>query len=171
MLEFKSVSENYFDLLFTWLNTGTVLKWYRYGKPISKDEIVKEYSPTVNLKTKKYIIVKNEVPVGFIKTYLIRDYPEYFKNLELNDNPAAFDIFIADTYQNQGIGLATIKQFIPEIIRINPVSNRIIIGPAQSNQRAINTYKKAGFKFLKLIKIPEEIESEYLMELSYPIPS
>ena len=168
MITFDPLTENHFALLFNWLNTGTVLNWFGYGKPISRDEIVEKYSDRIGNKTKNYIIFHDNVPVGFIKTYLINDYPEYSKYLALEGSPAAFDIFIADEFQNKGIGINAIKQFIKEVIFVDPKINSIIIGPAENNKHAINTYEKAGFVFLKSVKLPSEAEPEYLMELKRP---
>lgn len=165
MISFKPVTEHDYELLFKWLNTGNVLKWYSCGNPVSKEEIAKKYSPTTDLKTKKFIIYYNSKPIGFIKTYLIRDYPDYFKYLELNDNPSAFDIFIADEFQGQGIAVQSIKKFIKENIFAKQDVERIVIGPAESNINAIKAYGRVGFKFLGLVTIPNEKEREYLMEL------
>jgi len=166
MIEFKLVSSNDYDRLFKWLNTGKVLKWFGLNKLISKEDIAKKYSVTSDPKTKNYMIINNDEPVGFIKTYLIRDYPDYFKYLGLDDNPAGFDIFIADEFRGKGLGVKAIKKFINKIIFSNPDIKRIIIGPEESNLNAIKTYEKAGFKFLKLVSIPDEKEREYLMELN-----
>ena len=40
-----------------------------------------------------------------------------------------------------------------------------IIGPAQNNHAAIRAYEKAGFKYLKTVSIPGELEPEYLMRI------
>jgi aminoglycoside 6'-N-acetyltransferase len=115
--------------------------------------------------TQGYIIYNENIPVGYIKTYLIRDYPEYYQYLGINDNPAAFDLFIADAYQGRGIGLAAITKFINDYIFSNPAIDRIVLGPAANNSKVIKLNEKAGFKFLKLVSVPGEASQEYLMEL------
>jgi aminoglycoside 6'-N-acetyltransferase len=152
--------------LHTWLNLGNVLQFYA-EKPHTLGEIKEKYLPLVRKDslTKGFIIEMDGIEIGFIKTYFIKDYPDYAKHLDLKGNPAAFDVFIIDEFQGKGIGPKVIRQFIDEKIFVNPKIKEIVIGPNKENHNAIKAYEKIGFKFLKLVKVPEETNEEYLMGL------
>ncbi len=164
MFEFRPLIKKDMKMLHEWLNTGNVLRYYAQN-PHTLGEIKQMYLKYVNgiSKAVAYIIYTGKIPIGFIKSYLIKDYKAYSKRVELDDNPGAFDLFIIDSYQGRGIGGEVIKQFIIEKIFVNNSIEEIVIGPNHKNLNAIKAYEKIGFVFLKCVKIPLETEEEYLM--------
>lgn len=65
----------------------------------------------------------------------------------------------------KGFGSMMLKKFLQEIVFTDPGVNMCIVGPEPSNKRAINSYKKVGFKYVKTVQIPNEPEDTYIMEL------
>ncbi|MFC1715495.1 hypothetical protein ACFL6S_17630, partial [Candidatus Poribacteria bacterium] len=58
-----------------------------------------------------------------------------------------------------------LRTFLREIIFTNDWARSCIVGPEPLNTGAIKAYKKAGFRHLKTIQLPDEDEPEYLMSV------
>ncbi len=166
---FLPLQENHLEQMFIWLNKPFVSTWY------CKDDefhifgnVRKAYLPNTqsDSKTESFIIVYNNKQIGYIQTYRIIDYPEYNKYVETDEKSAGLDIFIGeDDFLHKGNGSKIIHQFLYDITFKIPGVSNCIICPEPNNKSAICTYEKVGFKFLKIIQLPEESEPEYLMKL------
>ncbi len=107
------------------------------------------------------------MPIGYIQTYLIKDYPEYSRHLELNEEAAGLDLFIGDiNYIHKGLGAEIIKNFLADIVFTKPEIVSCVVGPEPKNIGAIKAYEKAGFRYLKTVRLPDETEPEYLMQIN-----
>jgi RimJ/RimL family protein N-acetyltransferase len=164
---FNNLSEMDFEILHKWLNTDFVKKWYSQ-QDWTYDEIVKKYTPYV-LKQKpieSFIILYDGKKIGYIQTYFLKDYPEYNMFIQAGDDSAGIDLLIGEKeYIHKGLGQKIIRKFVKDIVFSNKYVNKCIIGPEPKNIAAIKAYEKAGFRFVKTIKIPDEKEPEYIMEI------
>ncbi|ULQ60326.1 acetyltransferase [Brucepastera parasyntrophica] len=160
-----------FDLMYKWLNTESVKKWY-FKKDWTYDDVVKEFTPYV-LKQKttgepieSFTILYNDIKIGYIQTYLLKDYPEYDQLVQAGEDSAGLDLFIGEQdYAHKGLGSIIILEFLRNIVFINSNIKKCIIGPEPKNTVAIKAYGKVGFKYIKTIQVPEEDEPEYIMEI------
>ena len=101
----------------------------------------------------------------FIQCYYIRDYPDYPIGPEAA-NAAGIDLFIGERESAyRGLGPRLIREFLGRMVFRELAVDSCIIGPAQNNHAAIRAYEKAGFKYLKTVSIPGELEPEYLMRI------
>ena len=166
-ISFNNLEEIDFELLYKWLNTDFVKKWY-YQQDWTYDEIVKKYTPYIlkQKPTESFIILCDGKKIGYIQTYLLKDYPEYNMLVQAGDDSAGIDLLIGEKeYIHKGLGPKIIKKFIQSIVFCKKSINKCVIGPEPKNVAAIRAYEKSGFKYVKTIKIPDEKEPEYIMEI------
>ena len=167
---FKDLEKLDLKLLHKWYNTNFVKKWFgKEKKEWSYGDIENKYLPYINKQkpTDAFIILHEKIKIGYIQTYLLTNYPEYKDCVKADNNSAGLDLFIGEKdYIHKGLGSIIIKKFLVEKIFINNEIKKCVIGPEPKNISAINAYKKAGFKYKRTIKIPEEDEPEYIMEIN-----
>jgi len=129
-------------------------KWLRRTDPTRSD-----YDPN----TVRYIIVVDGHDIGHIQSYDLRHYPEHAAEVGI-PNAAGLDIFIGEPeWRDRGVGTAVVRQFIDEKIFAIPGIETCIIDPDPENKRAIRTYEKAGFKYVKSYYSEENKMNVYLM--------
>lgn len=166
-ITFRLLEEKDFNQIYIWMNTDFVIEWY--GKiPVTLEDVRNKYMSYITGEepTKAYIIIIDNVDVGYIQTYLINDYPEYNKYVETDEHAAGVDLFIGNKdYIHKGYGVRIMEQFLREHVFSNNKVDKCIIGPEPKNLSAIRMYEKSGFRWYKNIQIPDEDEPEYLMIL------
>ena len=169
-ISFLELREIDFNLLYKWYNTDFVNEWYGKEKQEwTYKEIVNKYIPYIQGQkpTDSFIILYNDIKIGYIQTYLLKNYPEYNELVQADGDSAGIDLFLGDReYIHKGLGPIIIKKFLNDIVFQNRNIKSCVIGPEPKNIIAIKAYKKVGFKYIKTIKIPDENEPEYIMEIS-----
>ena len=58
-----------------------------------------------------------------------------------------------------------LTKFLKEIVFSNPDITTCVIGPDPNNARAIKSYEKTGFKYVKTVQIPSDPNPTYIMEV------
>jgi RimJ/RimL family protein N-acetyltransferase len=97
---------------------------------------------------------------------LFKNYPEYNELVQTGDSASGIDLLIGEKeYIHKGLGSIIIKKFLKDIIFQKNNIKSCVIGLEPKNIIAIKAYKKVGFKYVKTIKIPNENEPEYIMEI------
>ena len=169
-ISFREFRNSDFEFMYKWLNTDFVKQWY-YKRIWTYDEIVKLCTPyalkqnTTGQPIESFIILYNNIEIGYIQTCLLKDYPEYNELLEVGNDSADIDLFIGEEeYIHKGLGSKIVKKIIENKIFANKNVNRCIIAPDPENLVAINAFKKVGFKHIKTIQIPNEDGLQYVME-------
>lgn len=166
-INFRCLEANDLELLYKWLNKGVVTKWYNKGGS-SYEQVESKYLPRVrgDQPTHSYVIVYDNVSIGYIQTYLIDDYPDYSQYVQSSEPAAGLDLFIGESeFIHKGLGSLILREFLTNyVFRVNKV-DYCIIGPEPMNKVAIRAYEKIGFKYYKTIQVPGEDEPEYLMKL------
>lgn len=171
MIYFEKLKESDFSIMQKWLNTGFVKEWYG-KKEWTYQDVVEKYLPRVSGKkpTDCFIILYGEIPIGYIQAYFIKDYPDYNKYVQADDNTAGIDMFIGEEgFIHKGLGKLILGKFLEEIVFDKMSAKGCIMGPEPQNKSAIKAYEKAGFKYIKTIYISDEEEYEYLMEIKKPL--
>jgi RimJ/RimL family protein N-acetyltransferase len=166
-ISFRRVEMADMPLLHRWLNASHVREWYAKD-PRTLEAVLEKYGPRVRgeAPTDPYLILHEGEPVGYIQTYLIRDYPEYSRALDLDEaeNAAGVDLYIGEpVYLRRGLGSAALRRFVREIVFADASVTSCILGPEPENAAAIRAYEKAGFRYLKTVRVPGEPAPEYLM--------
>ena len=122
-----------------------------YNLILNLAKLIKPNFSLKDLSVNSNIIVYeiDEVIVGFL---------EYYKNYEIID---ILNIAVAIDYQRQGIAI----KMIEHLTKIEGIE-KIMLEVRESNEKAINLYKKLGFKVIRTIKNYYGIEQGYSMERS-----
>ncbi len=164
-IQFRPLTLDDLELMQRWLNNDFVARWWP-GWP-RLEQVRAKYTPRIEGSdpTKCFIVEFEAAPTGFIQCYYIRDYPEYPIGPEAA-NAAGIDLFIGERGRAyRGLGPRLIREFVSRVVFHDFEVDSCIIGPAQNNLAAIRAYEKAGFKYLKTVSIPGELEPEYLMRI------
>ncbi|MHB8646231.1 MAG: GNAT family N-acetyltransferase [Thermomicrobiales bacterium] len=166
---FRRMTTDDLPLMHRWLQTPHVLEWWWGGVAPSYEAVAEKYGSRTRGEepTDPYIILYRERPIGYIQTYMIRDYPEYAAVVESDEDAAGVDLFIGETeYLHKGLGSHILRAFLRAIVFGAGDTTSCIIGPSEANRIAIRAYEKAGFRFFKTIPSSNEPTPEYLMRLT-----
>ncbi|HVF09919.1 MAG TPA: GNAT family N-acetyltransferase [Abditibacteriaceae bacterium] len=165
---FRKLKEDDVPLLHRWLNTRHVQQWYTKAD-VSLDEVRTKYLPRIRgeAPTHAYLILLLNKPVGYIQTYRIRDYPEYSRALQVDEDAASLDLFIGEAdHLHRGLGSIIIREFLQQIVWETTGASCCWIGPQVGNHIAIRAYEKAGFQYVKTVQVPNELDPAYLMRIA-----
>jgi RimJ/RimL family protein N-acetyltransferase len=153
-IKFRRLKLEDLPLMHKWLNEPHVHEWYDKDKQNTLEEITSRYAPKIKEEkpTDCYIVLYVNKPVGYIQTYKVNDWPEFGNYVGVGDGTASVDLFIGDSScMGKGFGSLMLKKFLSEIVFNDEKIAKCIIGPEPKNTRAINAYKKVGFKYVKTV--------------------
>jgi aminoglycoside 6'-N-acetyltransferase len=163
---------NFTDLpnITRWLNDPDVAPWYGEGDP-TLEQLTTKYTPLIDgtEPTRGFIIVIDDRDAGYIQGYRIADHPEYARQIEVEPGAVGIDLFIGEAeYRNRGYGSAVLQAFLGNIVFGTMTAPVAIIAPEPGNLRAIRSYAKAGFRWIKTVYIhdpdePDNTGDEYVM--------
>ena len=138
-----------YKLLEKWYHEKDVYQNFEQ-RILKYDEIVKKYKSRTSLNSNipVFMIEYKNKPIGIIQYQLVNE-----ENLQLyglsNRNIYEIDIFIGEKNM-QGIGIGTISINLLSTYLFNKKgATSIIMCPLIKNEKAINCYKKCGFKIKK----------------------
>ena len=166
-ITFHKLHKDDMELMYKWLTTDFVHKWYDKDKDWTLEQIEKKYVPYANLETSvhPYVMIVDGEKAGYIQTYLIDDYPDYAQAVGIEENAAGLDLFIGEAeYIHKGLGSQIIRTFLDDVVFDLLDINLCIIGPEPDNKSAIKAYEKAGFAYQKTVLTDaKKDEWEYIM--------
>ncbi|MEJ7839205.1 MAG: GNAT family N-acetyltransferase [Thermomicrobiales bacterium] len=153
-----------------WLSDPDVAEWYGEGGT-SIEHLTDQYSPKIQRLTPTlgYIAKVDGVDIGYIQAVPIDGYPDYSVQLQIEPGAVGVDIFIGEAvYRGRGLGTTMLRAFTDEIVFGQLQATVAVIGPDPQNVRAVRSYEKAGFSWLKTVYVtdeerPSENGEEYLM--------
>ncbi len=167
-IKFRKLQLDDLSLLHEWLNLPHVHEFYDKDKENTVEEVEKRYAPKIKGEkpTDCYFALYEGKPVGYIQKYFVNNWPELGNYLQYDDTVVSVDLFIGDPeFMGKGFGSLMLSEFLNQIVFANPKVTLCMIGPEPSNKRAIKAYEKIGFKHVQTIKIGDEPEMTYIMEL------
>lgn len=167
-ISFRKLEEKDLKMMHKWLNTDFVIEWFEKGGS-TFEKISEKYLPRIKGEqpTFSFVILYKDIDIGYIQTYMINDYPDYSKYLNVDDDAAGMDMFIGEkAFIHKGLGKIILSKFLNEYVFELNKASCCVIGPEPNNKVAIRAYEKAGFKYLKTIQVTDEDEPEYLMRLN-----
>ena len=168
VLGFRRMTMDDLPLMYRWLQTSDVLEWWFGGVAPAYETVAETYGPRIRGEepTDSYLILYTDLPIGYIQTYMIRDYPEYAAVVDVEEGAAGVDLFIGEAeYLHRGLGSHILRAFLREIVFAGG-ADRCVIGPSVKNAIAIRAYEKAGFRHFKTVTVGDEPEPEYLMRIA-----
>lgn len=155
------------QLLFDWLGDPDVQRWYSEGEH-SLQNYRQRFAPEPT--THKFIILIDDLPVGYLQAYRLSDEPEYAAQLGLDHDAISIDLFIGDTRYRGGWGSLVLRQALDTIVFGQMGAGYACCNPDPENARAVKAYQKAGFQGDRVVWIeddaPENRGYERIMVIS-----
>ncbi len=166
-ITFTSLQAEDYVLITKWLNLPHVHKWYDKDEINTLEEVSKRYDfEQLKEPTYGFIVHYTGKPVGYIQKYYPKDWKEFRDATGYADGIAGIDLFVGEPdFIGKGFGTLMIQAFLHQIVFQELDITMCIIDPEPENKRAIRTYEKVGFTYVRTAKIPEEKDLAYLMEL------
>lgn len=158
-----------------WLADPEVAVWWR-EPDLGLDALVGKYQPMIDgvEPVRGFAIVIDRRPVGFIQAYRIGDHPDYQRQLAIDPEAVATDLFIGDAaWRDRGWGTAALRAFLDRMVFGEMGTAVAVIAPEPANARAIRVYERVGFRWVKTVPVVDEDDpattnDEYVMLLNRP---
>jgi RimJ/RimL family protein N-acetyltransferase len=153
-IAFSPLRTDDFDLLHRWRSADHIEPWFGpVGSRQNSDAYYQSYVDG-SAPQRGYIVLVDGTAIGFAETYLAKDRPEYFANIDVHDDEAAgMDVFIGEaTYL--GLGSRIIERFVEEVVLADERVSACYVAPDTRNPRSIRVFEKAGFVPLKTVQVP-----------------
>lgn len=149
-----------------WLAAGPARRWFA-RRDMTYEEVADHFGPIIRGErpTLGYIVIYAGEPAGYVQTYRLRDHPRYWRALQVEPGAAGLDLFIGrEDLLYRGLGAAVARRFLREVVFGATDASTCVVGPDPQNRAAIRAYEKAGFRYLKTVRIPDEDSLEYVMQ-------
>lgn len=171
-IAFRPLAEADIPTMQRWLEDPDVSPWY--GEDSTElDALREQYRPLIAgaEPTRGFIIRIDGRDAGYIQCYVIDDHPDYARQIAVDPGAVGIDIFLGELWaRGRGYGSAAIRALLREIIFGEMGAEVAIIAPAPGNARAIRSYERAGFAWIKTVHIVDESPAntgdEYVMRLT-----
>lgn len=113
--------------------------------------------------TIRYVIVVDGEDIGHIQSYEFRHYADHAAEVGI-PNAGGLDIFIGEPeWRDRGIGTQVVRKFVDDVVFAIPGIETCVIDPDPANKRAIRSYEKAGFVYVKTYYSQTNKMNTYLM--------
>ena len=158
-------------LLHGWLQREHVRTWWSDRE--TYEEVVEHYLPAIEGResTDLYLILLDERPIGFIQTYLVSDYPDYAALVQVGEDVAGVDLFIADAQlTGKGIGAEALRAFTRDVVFARESTIACIADPDVRNVASIRAFEKGGFSVVREFFDPSDGETHALMRAERSSP-
>ncbi len=166
---FRPLAEGDLPRLARWLADPEVATWWRQAE-LSLEAMIGQYLPAIEGSdpTRCFVIVIDGLDAGMIQTYFIADHPAYARQIGMPLGSVATDLLIGETaLRGQGWAMPLLRAFLRRIVFGEMCAKLAVIAPEPANRRGVHVYERAGFRWLKTVRIEDEnpLESglEYVM--------
>jgi len=141
-------------MLHEWLHRPHVRRWWR--EPSTIAELDRDYvQPSADPSTRAYIAMRDGIPVGFIQSYVVKVSRGGWWTSETDPGARGIDQFLANARElNQGLGRAMVRAFVDRLFE-DPRVTTVQTDPAPDNERAIRSYRGAGFATIGDVDTPD----------------
>jgi Asp-tRNA(Asn)/Glu-tRNA(Gln) amidotransferase A subunit family amidase len=98
----------------------------------SIEQTVAHYGPSIDGRdpTDLYAILLEGRDVGMIQTYLVGDYPDWAAVIDVTDEAAGLDLFLAEPeLLGKGLGTDAIRSFVTEIVFAREATRACVADP------------------------------------------
>jgi aminoglycoside 6'-N-acetyltransferase len=170
-ISFRPITPEDVPQIVRWLREEDVTRWWWDIAGKSDAELADEWiTKALNVEHKefRYIIVVDGNEIGNIQVSPLSNYPDCQAEVDI-PNAAGVDVFIGEPeWRDRGIGSAMVRQFVDEIVFAMPGIETCTIDPDPENKRAIRAYEKAGYRYVRNYRSPEDNIEVYLMRRERP---
>ena len=165
-ISFRPIGTEDAPNLVRWQRDADVARWYWDVVDLSDEELNRLWTELANKtesKTERFIIAVDEHDIGEIQVANLDDYPRAAAEVGI-PNAASVDIFIGEAeWRDRGIGSRAVRKFVDQMVFSRPGIKTCTIDPEPENTRAIRSYEKAGFTYVKTFHAEEGDVDAYLM--------
>jgi RimJ/RimL family protein N-acetyltransferase len=141
---FKPLAVHDLPMVHEWLHRPHVAEWWR--EPTTMADLERDYlrCPTAAC-TRAFIAMVDEEPIGFIQSYVAMGSGDGWWEEETDPGTRGIDQFLANDEQlGHGIGSAMVDAFVQHLFQ-DPAVTKVQTDPSPRNERAIRSYRRAGF--------------------------
>ncbi len=156
--------EEDYRLMARWLSDERVLEFYEgRDKAFNLETVIEKFSPRAlgEDRVVPCFILYGNRPIGYIQYYPVSESEGAEFGLETAEKGYGVDLFIGEPeLWGRGIGTRALSALVGYLFG-ELGSSRVFIDPQASNQRAIRSYEKCGFRKIRLLPKHELHEGEY----------
>ena len=166
-LAFRRLRLEDLPLLHRWLSDGPAREWYA-RREMTYEEVEEHFRAYISgaRPTHAFLALYEGEPIAYLQYYLIRDYPEYSRQIRECPCCAGVDVFIGDQrFLHRGLGAPMLRRFLAEVVFAETDAECCLVGPDETNRAAIRCYEKAGFAFVKRVQAEGEPHPGHLMRV------
>lgn len=152
---FRPLAPSDLPMLHQWLQRPHVAEWWSH--PCTIEDVESDYLPVAlgESTTRAYIVEFDGQPVGFIQAYLVPGSGDGWWEQETDPGARGIDQFLCNAEQlNRGLGSAMVAAFT-DLLLSDPQVTKVQTDPSPDNQRAIRSYKRAGYEALREVDTPD----------------
>ena len=151
---FKPLTPEDLPMLHEWLHRPHVRQWWR--EPSTIAELERDYVlPSADSSTHAYIAMRDDSPVGFFQSYVVMGSGDGWWTSETDPGARGIDQFLANASDlGHGIGRAMIRAFVDRLFE-DPCVTSVQTDPAPDNERAMRSYRGAGFATIGDVDTPD----------------
>lgn len=168
-IAFRPLAETDLPTMKRWLEDPDVSPWYEEDST-ELDALRTSYLPMITGEepTRGYIIGIDGRDAGYIQCYVIDDHPDYARQIRVDPGAVGIDILLGEPWaRGRGYGTAALRALLREVVFGEMGAEVAIIAPSPDNARAIRSYERAGFTWIKTVPIVDESPAntgdEYVM--------
>ena len=143
-LAFRPLALRDLPMLHGWLHRPHVAAWW--GEPSTVVELEQDYfSESAASETRAYIASLAGEPFGFIQSYVSLGSGGGWWEHETDPGVRGIDQFLANAEQlGRGLGSSMVRAFVEQLFK-DPAVTGVQTDPSPRNERAIRSYRRAGF--------------------------
>jgi RimJ/RimL family protein N-acetyltransferase len=154
-LAFEPLARGHLPMLHGWLHRPHVAEWW--SEPSTMAELEQDYfsqefaSPT----TRAYIASLAGEAIGFIQSYVALGSGSGWWEQESDPGVRGIDQFLANGEQlGRGLGSSMVRAFVEQLF-LDPAVTKVQTDPSPANERAIRSYRRAGFVIHNEVLTPD----------------
>lgn len=156
-LRIRPLAHDDLPLIARWLREPHVDEWW--DGPHTLEDVKKKYAPRIERDhhVRCFLALDAETPIGFVQCYRIGDEPEYAPDSGLDPDAVGVDLYIGElSHLGLGLGRRILDVFVSTVVFADPGVPYAVIDPDIRNDRAIRSYRRAGFADLGVLQRPNE---------------
>ena len=154
-ITFRPLGPADLEALHGWLGRPHVSQWW--GEAPTLAEVEEDYLPYLDPEStvRGYIALLEGQLIGFIQSYVVLGSGDGWWEQETDPGARGIDQFLANAEElGQGLGSTMVRTFVDELF-LDPAVTKVQTDPSPENERAIRSYKRAGFQPLKEVDTPD----------------
>ena len=150
-LSFRPLKADDIPLIYSWLQQSHVREFY-HKKPVKRKETQAHYLRLIDAAThtKCYLVLAAHQPFGYIQTYRVADYRDYYAMTGETEG-ISLDLFVGEPeYLGTGWGRAMLLKFLNEVaFPLFPGESVCWIYHEAANLRALRASIAVGFRYIR----------------------